>query len=44
VSRVALDSNILIYAEIEPDSAKGMRSVDLILRTARDGVIPALLP
>ncbi len=39
--RVAIDSNILIYAEIEPDSAKGMRSADLILRTARDGVIPA---
>ena len=41
MTRVALDSNILIYAEIEPDSAKGMRSVDLILRTARDGVRPA---
>ncbi len=39
--RVAIDSNILIYAESEPDSAKGMRSADLILRTARDGVIPA---
>jgi predicted nucleic acid-binding protein len=39
--RVAIDSNILIYAEIEPDSAKGVRSADLILRTARDGVIPA---
>ena len=38
---VALDSNILIYAEIEPESAKGMRSVDLILRTARGGAIPA---
>jgi predicted nucleic acid-binding protein len=38
--RVALDSNILIYAELEPDSEKGMRSADLILRTARDGVIP----
>jgi predicted nucleic acid-binding protein len=41
VTRIALDSNILIYAEIEPDSAKGMRSADLVLRTARDGVIPA---
>ncbi len=39
--RVALDSNILIYAEIEPDSAKGMRSADLVLRAARDGVMPA---
>ncbi len=41
MTRVAIDSNILIYAEIEPDSAKGRRSADLILRTARDGVIPA---
>ena len=41
MTRVALDSNILIYAEIEPDSDKGKRSVDLILRAARDGVIPA---
>jgi predicted nucleic acid-binding protein len=39
--RVALDSNILIYAELEPDSDKGKRSIDLILRAARDGVIPA---
>src|SRR6266545_5901553 len=38
--RVALDSNILIYAELEPDSEKGTRSADLILRVARDGVIP----
>ncbi len=41
MTRVALDSNILIYAEIEPDSEKGKRSADLILRSARDGVIPA---
>ena len=39
--RVAIDSNILFYAEIEPDSAKGMRSADLILRTARNDVMPA---
>jgi predicted nucleic acid-binding protein len=38
--RVALDSNILIYAELEPESEKGTRSTDLILRAARDGVIP----
>ena len=38
--RVALDSNILIYAELEPESEKGTRSADLILRAARDGVIP----
>ena len=41
MTRVALDSNVLIYAEIEPDSAKGMRSADVILRAAQDGVIPA---
>lgn len=41
MTRVAIDSNILIYAEIEPDSEKGRRSADLILRTARDGVMPA---
>jgi predicted nucleic acid-binding protein len=41
MTRVAIDSNILIYAEIEPHSEKGTRSADLILRAARDGVIPA---
>jgi predicted nucleic acid-binding protein len=41
MTRVAIDSNILIYAEIESDSEKGTRSADLILRAARDGVIPA---
>ncbi len=41
MTRVALDSNILIYAELEPQSEKGRRSADLILRAARDGVIPA---
>ena len=41
MTRVALDSNILIYAELEPDSEKGKRAADLILCAARDGVIPA---
>ncbi|MBV8511139.1 MAG: PIN domain-containing protein [Xanthobacteraceae bacterium] len=41
MTRVALDSNILIYAELEPESGKGKRSTDLILRVARDGVISA---
>jgi len=41
MTRVALDSNILIYAELEPESEKGKRSAGLILRAARDGVIPA---
>jgi predicted nucleic acid-binding protein len=40
MSRVAFDSNILIYAELEPESEKGTRSADLILRAARDAVIP----
>ena len=35
MTRVALDSNLLIYAELEPESAA------LISRAARDGVIPA---
>ena len=38
--RVALDSNVLIYAELEPESAKGKRAAELILLAARDGVIP----
>jgi predicted nucleic acid-binding protein len=41
MTRVALDSNILIYAELEPGSGKGRRSSALILRASRDGVIPA---
>ena len=41
MTRVALDSNILIYAELEPESAKGKRAAELILRAAQDGVIPA---
>ncbi len=40
MTRVALDSNILIYAELEPESAKGKRAAELILRAAKDGVIP----
>ncbi len=40
MTRVALDSNILIYAELEPDSTKGKRAAELILRAALDGVIP----
>jgi len=40
MTRVALDSNLLVYAELEPTTAKGKRAADLILRAARDGVIP----
>jgi predicted nucleic acid-binding protein len=39
--RIAIDSNVLIYAELEPDSEKGRRSAEMILQAARDGVIPA---
>jgi predicted nucleic acid-binding protein len=39
--RVAVDSNVLIYAELEPDSEKGTRSAELILQAARDGGISA---
>ena len=39
MTRVALDSNILIYAELEPESVKGRRAAELILLSARDGVI-----
>jgi predicted nucleic acid-binding protein len=39
MTRVALDSNILIYAELEPESEKGKRAADVILGAARDGVI-----
>ena len=41
MTRVAFDSNILIYAELEPESEKGKRAADLILRAASDGVIAA---
>jgi predicted nucleic acid-binding protein len=41
VTRVALDSNVLIYAELEPESEKGRGAATLILRAARDGVISA---
>jgi|CXWL01.1.fsa_nt_gi predicted nucleic acid-binding protein len=40
MARVALDSNVLVYAELEPDTLKGQRAADIILRAARDGVIP----
>src|SRR5580693_3583637 len=32
MTRVALDSNLLLYAELEPKSAKGLRAASLILR------------
>lgn len=41
MSRVALDANILVYAELEPESEKGKRAAEAILRAARDGVVAA---
>jgi predicted nucleic acid-binding protein len=38
--RIALDSNVLVYAELEPESEKGIRAHDLIVRGALDAVIP----
>ncbi|MEQ1931467.1 MAG: PIN domain-containing protein [Parvularculaceae bacterium] len=40
MTRVALDSNVLIYAEVEPDTAKGRRAAEVIVAAAQDGVIP----
>jgi predicted nucleic acid-binding protein len=40
VRRVAIDSNILIYAELEPETDKGRMAANVITRVARDGVIP----
>jgi predicted nucleic acid-binding protein len=39
-NRVAIDTNVLIYAEFEPQTAKGARAANVILRALRDGVIP----
>ena len=40
MTRVALDSNILVYAELEPETEKGRRAASIIVRAARDGVVP----
>jgi len=40
MTRIALDSNLLLYAELEPTSAKGLRARELILKATRDGVVP----
>ncbi len=39
MTRVALDSNVLLYAELEPESDKGKLAAEPILQVARDGVI-----
>ncbi|MFA7261636.1 MAG: PIN domain-containing protein [Caulobacter sp.] len=41
MTRVALDSNLLVYAELEPESGKGRRAAEVIARFAPNGVIPA---
>jgi predicted nucleic acid-binding protein len=41
VSLYALDSNILLYAELEPDSDKGQRAAQLIGDIAGRGVLAA---
>ena len=40
MSRVALDSNVLIYAEFEPGTTKGIRARTIIEGASKDGVIP----
>lgn len=40
MTRVALDTNVLIYAEVEPETEKGRRATEVILGAAGDGVIP----
>lgn len=39
MARVAFDTNVLIYAELEPDSPKGARAQQLLIRAAGMGVI-----
>ena len=40
MTRVALDTNVIVYAELEPTTAKGQRAQDLLIKAARDGVMP----
>lgn len=39
MSRVSIDSNVLIYAALEPQSEKGRRAHDTIARAALHGVL-----
>lgn len=41
MTRFALDSNILLYAELEPESDKGRRAARLIAAVADRGLLPA---
>ena len=40
MTRVAIDTNVLVYAEIEPQTQKGSAARNVILKTSRDGVLP----
>ncbi len=40
-TRAALDSNILVYAALEPASEKGIRAADAIQRTSSRGILAA---
>ena len=39
--KVALDSNLLVYAELEPESVKGRRARDIIEAVAPQGILAA---
>ena len=39
--RTALDSDVLVYAALEPGSEKGRRAAEIIRRAAIDGVLAA---
>lgn len=41
MTRAALDSNILVYAALEPQTGKGRRANDVILGASAHGVIAA---
>ena len=40
MTRVAIDTNVLIYAEFEQDTFKGIRAREIVRRTTTDGVLP----
>ena len=39
MTRVALDTNVLVYAELEPASRKGQRAQQIAVAAASDGVV-----
>ena len=41
MTRVALDTNVLVYAELEPATRKGQRAQQIAVAAAADGVIAA---